>query len=581
MARPRALASAIALAGCTVFDGAGRCDRSCDGPDASSPSDAGAAVPRHDASFGDGGALPVPSSETSTDGDTCFNGVDDDLDGQRDCADTACGLAPYCCIGAAREECCAPSGALNVDFTSCESSDPEACSPDVAAFGQPSAIVEEHAMVPNGGETSDAGLTIGGPVDAMRERITIAARIAASIGSCSDCLDAVGVGIGDAIAGSAVSVHPDVAILVRPARRDCALIIAGEVIDSLPLADAMPHQYGLTLAPDGEVIFTLDGARVGGATWTPRVDRRVVLYGRTHNRPAGAPPPARALSVTVSTRACEIPSALAREASAILGPGDVEARAPSAVSSDGALTVALEVDGDVALARPDGAGGWTIAPVLIAPDGEAYRDPELVRGSDRWQLFVTHERDGASTIARAEGAPDFGETFADPVDLTGPGGVSLSAPSVATWSGTLVAAVALVEGVARIVLLDLNGDGLTWHGGSPSAATVIERRGGLMAFDADEVGGPALFVDGGGLLRVYYAGRRGTRWSIGMIASGDGSTFTPAPLTPLLAPSGAGFDALAVSDPSVVHTDGALQIFYGASDGGSHTIGRATGATAW
>src|SRR5690606_10270011 len=108
-----------------------------------------------------------------------------------------------------------------------------------------------------------------------------------------------------------------------------------------------------------------------------------------------------------------------------------------------------------------------------------------------------------------------------------------------------------------------------------------QARGGVMAFDADEVAAPALYVDGAGILRLYYAGRRGSRWSIGMIASGDGRIFAYAPSEPVLRASGTGHDALSVLDPSVVRVGDTLQLFHTASDGVAARVARAVGGTRW
>ncbi len=580
---PIALGLVMALPGCGGVDtGRMDCDYDCASVDGGGTfSDASVGVGIDAAAPADAGASPPASNEADFGGSACWNGRDDNDDGIEDCQDPACGGVPYCCLGQAREQCCAAALELTVDFTQCEGTDPATCGAQLTSFGQPSAIVENGALVPNGGESSDAGLVLGDGMDALRERVTVSASIAASLGGCTDCVDALGIAIGDAVSGDLVTMHPDAAVLVRPARLDVAFIVAGEVIGAQPLTDESAHAYAVTVAPDGVVVFTVDEVETARATWAPRPDRHAVIYGRTQNRPADAPPPPRALDFTVSTKACEIPSALARESGAIL-PG-IDARAPSAASNDTDVRIAFESGGDIHLARPDGSGGWTLSgdlavPALAAPDGEAYRDPELVRGDGRWLLYVTREHDGTTSIARAEGDASFGETFSAPITLDAP--APLSAPSVATWSGaTLVAAVTEVGSVPRIVLLDADLDSLSWHGGSAEAAVVVERRGGIRAFDADEVGGPALFVDGAGLLRLYYAGRRGTRWSAGMIASGDGVTFTAPSETPVLAPSDAGFDARAVSGPSVVRVGDGRDLFYGGSDGASHTIGRAVGAT--
>jgi hypothetical protein len=305
-----------------------------------------------------------------------------------------------------------------------------------------------------------------------------------------------------------------------------------------------------------------------------------VVYGRTHNRPAGAPPPARALSVEARVAACEIPSALARGDALF----DGDARAPSVVIDEAGALVAFERGGAIYLARRDAAGAWipTDEPALEAPVNEAYRDPELTRGAEGWILFVTHERDGTRTIARAESAGD-GETFDAPVDLPAP--TTLSQPAFARIAGRDVIAARATSagdvGAESIVLLELAGDELHWLEGTEEASTVVRPAGGIHAFDADEVAAPALYVDSAGIVRVYYAGRRGARWSIGLRAAGMNGPFSYAPEEPVLEPSGDGLDALGVSDPSVAREGAELRLYHTALDGLRARIGEASGGTRW
>lgn len=521
--------------------------------------------------------------------DACFNGVDDDANAVADCDDAACRGVPFCCLGESTPACCSSLAAQShIGFDTCTE---PSCDGQASLFGLPSPYIDTRALVPTGSAASDSGLVLGPSLDGTRERIVLTAQLAAPPGGCERCIDAIAAGIGDAVAGDTVTVRPDVAVLVRPARSDYALVLAGEVVWSHPLADGEPHEYTLELAPDGSVVLEVDQVAVVTAEWIPRPDRRALVYGRNANRPAAAPPPARALSVGVETGACEIPSALARDPATLLPSwSPLGARAPSAVLDGEDVLVAFEIDGAVHLARL-GAGGWSIAgsgdlgtPALAPPQGEAYRDPELVREDDRWVLYVTHERGEQRSIARAEGEPGHAERFGPAVDLAlaGAPDASLSAPSVARFGGeTLLAAVATHDEDGGIVLLSVQGDELVLRGPDLASAFVVRARGGVMAFDADEVGGPALHVDGAGILRLYYAGRRGSRWSIGMVASGDGRSFAYAPREPVLRASGTGHDALSVLDPSVVRAGSTLQLFHTASDGVEERVARAVGSTRW
>lgn len=520
--------------------------------------------------------------------DSCWNGLDDNEDGVSDCADLGCSVTPFCCLGSSTAACCGSARTLTLDFSGgCTTADPRSCHSSAVAFGEPLPLLEDGALVPNGGAISDAGLIVGELLDGTRERIVITAELAAPIGDCRECLDAIGVGVGGPIAGGVVSVVPDVAVLLRAARGDYALVVGGEVVAAVPLTTEAPRTYVLTLTPDGAVELQVEADEPIEARWWPAQGRQLVLYGRTHNRPAGAPPPARALSVEVGVDACEIPSALAREAAPIFDDAlfPAGARAPSVVIDDAGALAAFEHEGDIYLARRELSGSWTPSnePALEAPSGEAYRDPELVRGADRWILFVTHERAETRGIARAEGAPEHAESFGAPVDLPAP--ATLSQPAFARVGGReVIAAVASSAGdvgIESIGLLELAGDELRWLGGSREAATVVRPAGGIHAFDADQVAAPALYVDGAGIVRVYYAGRRGARWSIGVRAAGLNGPFSYAPEEPVLEASGEGLDSLGVTDPSVAREGSVLGLYHTALDGLRARIGRASGGTRW
>lgn len=582
---------ALLAVGC-ASDAPGEClpETTC-GPEADAGSalpDAGPGAVLSDAST-DAPSDPPARNETDYSADACFNGVDDDGEGGTDCDDSACSATPFCCLGLTSPLCCAPRPALVATFASC--ADPT-CGGDATLFGDPAPTLEGGALVPNGGPLGDAGLVLGGPLDGTRERITLTAEIAAPNDSCTDCLDAVALGVGDAPDGDLGAVRPDAAVIVRAARRDFALVIAGEVVESEALADGGPHLYALLLSPDGSVVVTVDGEEVMTAEWMPRADRRALLYGRSPNRSARPPETARALSASVQTAACEIPSSLAREGAPVLPPwSPLGGRAPSAAPDGGGLLVAFELAGAIHLARQAADGTWTLGgsgnidtPVLAPPSGEAYRDPELVREAERWVLYLTHERGSTRGIARADGEDGHAERFGAPVALSVDGlpTLSLSAPAVATFGGrTRLAAVAEQGGSTSIYLFEVAGDALLLPSGDISSGAVVRARGGVSAFDADEVGGPALYVDGAGILRLYYAGRRGSRWSVGVLASGDGSLFPYAPSEPVLRPSGSGHDALGVLDPSVVKVGGALQVFHTATDGVRARVARAVGGTRW
>jgi len=96
-------------------------------------------------------------------------------------------------------------------------------------------------------------------------------------------------------------------------------------------------------------------------------------------------------------------------------------------------------------------------------------------------------------------------------------------------------------------------------------------------FDTDEVGSPTI-VHRGTTWSLYFAGRHGARWAIGLVASDDLQYWTTP--TAVLSGSGTGFDTLSARDPSVVTRADTVELYYAGSDGAHTIIGRALRAAA-
>jgi len=240
----------------------------------------------------------------------------------------------------------------------------------------------------------------------------------------------------------------------------------------------------------------------------------------------------------------------------------------------------LMIGGEVHLAEP-GLGGF----VLRSSPG----DPALVRPTDAWA------RDGVDhpVLWLAAGVPELWFTgFAN-----GRGTVA-----TASWDGahfvsdgpvaglqataTRGFACAIPTGASDIVVrVDDDDRGQTIEifstsSGTPTPYGVVRanRQADVFSFDRDEIGALGTVVLRGAT-RVYYAGRRGTRWTIGVLASSDGSNWNAPPGGPVLAGSDRGFDALGVQDPGVDVVDGVVHLYYSGNDGMRTRIGVAVGAT--
>jgi len=117
-----------------------------------------------------------------------------------------------------------------------------------------------------------------------------------------------------------------------------------------------------------------------------------------------------------------------------------------------------------------------------------------------------------------------------------------------------------------VALESLDGETFDWAGGTRADSIVrAPNPDDAFALDRDEVASPA-FVEVDGTWRLYYAARRGQRWSIGLLVSRAGTAWRD--LDAVLEPRGNGFDALSVRDPAPwVTTNGDVQLYYVASDG--------------
>lgn len=541
----------------------------------------------------DAGLEPTPDPEFQASADACFNGLDDDGDLAPDCEEASCGVVPYCCVGVGRTGCCVgPGTSVSVGFASCSGPDPRDCGAGLQSFGSPAPTRDGRGFVPNGSEATDAGLVLGPALDLRRESVTLSATIASSSELCTGpgCIDVVALGVGDP-PGALPNVRPLVGVYVRRSRGDVALVVAGDVVDTRDIIDDQPRNYTLELTPDGRAILTVQGEStplVG--RYGPRAGVRPLLWGRTFEIGGSEQPTAAAL-VSVTSRGCDIPDSLARDAAPALpfggAPFSGDVQSPSAVADGEETLLAFVYQDAIHLARFDGSS-WTLAgsgdlgsPVVTAGVNERFADPQLVRRADRYDLYLTRvASDGGTSIVMARGGTGFAETFSMPEPVATP--PSLRSPAVLDRDGEiLLAAVTELDAGPVIVLL---------RGADPVGPfepieetleqSVIASTGeGLGHFAMDEVSDPTLFVGSRGLLRLYYAGRLGTRWSVGARVSGGvlDTWRDPVEGESIAAGSGFGYDALSLRDPTVVLMGDDLHLYTTSTDGVFRSIGHAVG----
>ncbi len=554
----------------------------------------GAAVPRADG--GELGEYDRAATGASDAYLACFNGDDEDGNGAADCADLSCRRnVPACCVGVSDDACCVAGAVEALPLAGCDGL-VDTC-PELVAmaepFGSPRPQVgagsesSERVFVPRG-DTTDSGLVLRELIDPRTQIITLGARIGASDTPHASGADVISVGLVDAAAAGSLSVvAPRVAFSISGNRAEVSLQVAGEVVHREELTESGFADYALVVRPSGAITLLRGADTLATATLRIEAPVRVIVYGRTFN-PDGRTDPVELASMSVRRDRCDVPSATSD--GAMLFPSDPSwdaarrVAAPSVarwVDEGGATQerMALEIDGAIYLARAEG-GAWSLATALGTPaleGGDAWAtrlsDPALRWNGTTLELWFTGYDEGEQgSIARVL-APVGSESFAwADVERLLPGTESASYSEPAPL-GT--STLALVERASRGEVLALFvSDGTTWT----RSATLREPSGALAAFARDAVASPEL-VSSGGVQRLYFAGRRGQRWSIGVLVSPDGERWVePQDGALVREPSGAGFDALGVRDPSVVIDEDTLRLFYTGLDGERARIGVALGA---
>ncbi len=217
-------------------------------------------------------------------------------------------------------------------------------------------------------------------------------------------------------------------------------------------------------------------------------------------------------------------------------------------------------------------------------DGGGIADPDVFWDGAAFHLYytATHSTTGVRTIAHATG-PEIDALVKDTAPLIIPadhGFEHLEMPSFVRSGGEvdvlivrgveqsahqLVAFVLVEETWARLVGSELDGETRRVSG---------ERVPGR--FDGDEIAHPSV-VRVGGSFHIYYAGRRGTRWGVGLLATDELLYLRNVTEDgPLLRGSGEGFDALSALEPDVLVEPDRVSLFYVGTDGATRTVGRVT-----
>lgn len=533
-------------------------------------------------------------------GAACYDGLDNDGNGQADCADVGCAANAECCVGSGDAACCDPVGATrSLPLDRCTGTGPAlSCLGDDASlhlFGSELPVIESGAFVPQGG-IAEGGVVLGDAIDPRGLDVTFDATIAAPANRCTDCVDGAGIAILDRLPMPGEHAVVLFGVIVTGSRDEVMVLVADEPVARAPLVEG-EGAYRLELDVSGRGRATRNGALLAGIDGIALPSSaRLAVFGRTQNRPAGVAA-VSVISASATTRACDAPAAIVRRSSVIVPWSGTtwsprEVRRPSVVAWSDAGTdkalMAFASEGTIYLAQRTGAGEFRSAasdpgpPAFELPSELASaRDPWLVLEDTRFLLyFVGVDATGATSVWRTTGSPGYQTIFGAPARVLEPSLfdlASVDAPAITIGdpSWALIARVGTGQDQRLVRFVSADGESWTLRGGSVESATLrVPRTDDLFAFDRDEVGAPASVIvpdwSGRPIERVYYAGRRGTRWSIGLLVSATGDDFRA--MGAVLEP-GQGFDALGVADPAPLLEGSTLRLYYAGTDGSTWRIG--------
>ena len=563
------------------------------------PARAGDVDSRESPDGGIGSALAGEDNDPSF--QSCFNGIDENGTGDADCDDAVCANSPPCCIGATREACCAVVPEVQtLDLTAC--ADPRTCAPMRVVSGFPvitTAPSHRLTLV----SSADVDAIVDFPswaVTPRAERVVLRASISARTTSTLP-VDAAAFGLWQGNT-SATSANPDIGVVVSATRGDVSLIVGSRIVSARAIA-ADVDSYALTIEPTGSVMLTAHrgAALVSSETQTVTIDlpsgRAVpVLFGRVANDEVGA---ASITAFSVARSVCDIPAALARTAPLTFVGGDTFD--PRSVTDPSVI-----VDGEttrIAFAARTRADDSTRSLFLGTLEGNVVRDAiAVITTSNLETLGALDDLSGPDLVARGGAQVDMHFAYrvgdiwdvARAVDVLGERRiVPVATPTGSfddpTMLGNALIVRAHVGASTRFVRLDANADDgafseapvcgtdVSCAPGAMESDFILKNSGEEIAFDRDEIRSAAV-VQTSTTTRVYYAGRRGTRWSIGMLqSSGTGFYFRSTNAgAALLTGSGAGSDALSVSAPTAWIDGDTLHLVYAGSDGASWTLFRAS-----
>jgi hypothetical protein len=494
------------------------------------------------------------------------------------------------------------------------------------------------AMAPQGGDRSDAGLLFDQAHDTGSTAVAIEAHV--GIGSsATSSIDAIAIGLTSQtdLGTTGARVRPVAAIVVSATDQNIRVVAGDVALDAHALTvfgGGGCHELDLRLVTSPNGTFDAFYRRHVEGTpleWTSleigipfqaAARTHPVVYGRTTN-PGVDGVHAWARSVGVATQLCDV-LAPSRSAETVFTAAVSVPDVRSVSRLDG--LAAYEIAGTIYSAGVDGNGridttaSPTNPPLVDTIDALPFYaagafDPELARIGANVRLYFTGlSTDGVRSIGYVDYTNDLAARVSgsEPRQLFAPGDVGVAGADGATYLETpdatvpgktrrllVFRAMIDVSGVRSTELraLELEGDHAVLGDPGESIRTLADAAAGIgfysrsspldpgealyrsggdeTAFDRDEVAQPELVLYHG-IFRIFYAGRRGGRWSIGVLRSPDFQHFDPASHEPVLSGSGVGFDAVSVTDPDVFIEGDQLSLYYSGTNGTETRPGLAT-----
>ncbi len=485
-----------------------------------------------------------------------------------------------------------------------------------------SACATGSTLAPQGSDRSDGGLVASATIDTGASTLAIVATLGISTHAATT-LDGIAVGLTTQtdLAGMSIAhVRPTVAIVVSATDQTIRAVAGDIAFPTRSLATTFGSgcnelDVRIVTRPDAtfDTSYRLHGASGWislemGRPFEPSASARLVTYGRSTN--AGVEGVHAWLrSLSSSGTMCDVldPVRATTGAFATLPGSGAPVRSVSrvddlAVYETGGSIYVAGVDGTghlQALGRSGADGDRILAPGEMPFMASALADPELVATGDNRRLFFTGiDAAGVHSIGyldfdmlvaqRVNGSTPrqlVAPTELSAVGVDGPayfettsGGADVHRwivfRAIVSATRSELRAAELVGSDTRLGIANEVADVAapppafytTASPLTPTQALYANRADDDTAFDHDEIASPELVVYRN-VIRVFFAARHGARWSIGMLRSPDFSHFQLAYPDPVLAGSGAGLDAVSVSDPDATLVGDTLTLYYTASDG--------------